>query len=297
VLDTQAPTAPTGLLAASVGDRVVLQWGGSPDPDVMDYVLYRRETSGGSEETVAFLGIRGLEYEDAVVLPEVEYAYSVAARDGAGNLSPRSSEVIVRTRLDDFLPEVSDYEGRCVVERPSDEEPAQVRLSWTATAGERFAGFLVERSVDAGASWERRNAELLAGQAEYAFVEAIEAGTYLYRVAAVSPCGYHRQFDPMLARWVGNVGRLAVDGPYPNPCRGSVGLRFHLGAEGPVSVRLYDPSGRVAGVLSDEVMPAGMHPWSGEAVGVDGAPLARGVYFLAIQAGEERIVRKLVVRR
>jgi hypothetical protein len=100
----------------------------------------------------------------------------------------------------------------------------------------------------------------------------------------------------MVVRWVGELAGLAVDGPFPNPCRGSVGLRFCLGVEATVSVRLYDLSGRMIGVLCEEVMPAGMHPWRADAVGVDGEPLARGVYFLGIQAGEERVVRKLVVR-
>lgn len=297
VPDTQAPTAPMTLTAVDQDDRVLITWLPSPDPDVVDYIIYRREVGPAPTESVAFLDIRGVEYEDLIVLPDVEYAYAIAARDGAGNISPKTEEVFVRTELEGFLPEITDFRSRHSVEISPEDGMPRAMIEWSAVEGERFAGFIVERSDDAGESWQRRTETLLKGRESYTYQETIGQGTFVYRIAAVSPRGYMRQFDPMTVSWLGESFGTTIDGPFPNPSPGQMNLSLHLARDEHVTVTLFDPSGRMMGVVAERNVPAGMHPMMCDAVESLGEPLASGVYFLGIEVGHDRFVRKVIVRK
>lgn len=79
----------------------------------------------------------------------------------------------------------------------------------------------------------------------------------------------------------------------PNPVTGSTRIRYRLSEPGMVRLRLYDIAGREIGRLLDEYVP--FVGWS--TVDVDGAGLSSGVYFYAMEVGEWRAVRSLVVLR
>ena len=66
----------------------------------------------------------------------------------------------------------------------------------------------------------------------------------------------------------------------PNPFNPSTLLRFSLPATDRVTLRVYDPSGRLVDVLlSDQAFPQGDH-----SVRFDGGSLPSGVYLLVLQA-------------
>ncbi|MBD3163354.1 MAG: T9SS type A sorting domain-containing protein [Candidatus Eisenbacteria bacterium] len=296
-LDTNAPTAPEEIDATDADDRIVLRWSPSPDPDVVEYVLYRRETSPGSNESVAFLDLEGTEYVDALVLPDVEYAYTVEAVDAAGNHSARSPEVLVRTRLEGFLPVIEEFGADAIVETVPEEGESRVHLSWSATSGDRFAGFVVERSEDEGETWAARTQGPITGDGPYHFLEPIDPGSYLYRICAVSPRGYRRPFEPIRIRFDGPAAGVRIDGPFPNPAPAAVTLRFELPQRGTIRIGLYDPSGRRVAVLRNETVEAGIHSWSFEPSREEGGSLSSGLYFLRIETAERSEVRKLIIRR
>ena len=113
VLDTQAPTAPTGLTAAAVGPRSVkLTWGAATDDrGVTGYEIFRSDDDKmvGSATTLAF--------EDTTVSPSSTYTYQVQAFDAAGNRSPLSSPATATTRAEDGQLISEDFSSPTAAER------------------------------------------------------------------------------------------------------------------------------------------------------------------------------------
>src|SRR5262249_37295158 len=78
--------------------------------------------------------------------------------------------------------------------------------------------------------------------------------------------------------------------PAPNPASDVSRLDFSLDADGPVSIRVYDVSGRLVTTVFDGTRPGG---WSH--VDVDSKRIASGVYFLKMQTSNGSLTRKFVV--
>jgi hypothetical protein len=75
----EGPAAPTGLIATPVSFmQVDLDWTASTDPDTVDYVVYRDGVQIGTSSTT--------DCSDLGVGPNREYAYTVAGRDGVGQV-------------------------------------------------------------------------------------------------------------------------------------------------------------------------------------------------------------------
>jgi len=102
-VDTQAPSAPTGLTGNAIdANSVNLSWTASSDNvGVAGYRIYRGGAQIGTATT-------GTGYVDNTVLPSTAYSYTVRAFDAAGNLSGASAAVNVTTpaRADTQAPSV-----------------------------------------------------------------------------------------------------------------------------------------------------------------------------------------------
>ena len=98
---------------------------------------------------------------------------------------------------------------------------------------------------------------------------------------------------------VPSAGGLRLDGPWPNPARSHARIAYDLG-ERPgsrlgserVEVKVYDVLGRAVAVLPARQAVSGRQ----EAVLKLGA-LASGVYLVVVEAGSERVSRRLTVVR
>jgi hypothetical protein len=88
---------------------------------------------------------------------------------------------------------------------------------------------------------------------------------------------------------------LALDPAAPNPFRAGTTLRFALAAPARVDLDVIDVRGRVvARVLDQEPRFAGRHAVAWDGRDAAGRPVASGVYFLRLQAGEEQRTRKIL---
>lgn len=83
--------------------------------------------------------------------------------------------------------------------------------------------------------------------------------------------------------------------PRPNPVAGRTMIAFDLPAPGPVRAALYDVSGRLVRVLTDEPLPAGKHERAWDRRDGAGRPVSAGIYFLRLDAGANRSRQKIVV--
>jgi chitodextrinase len=86
-VDTQAPTAPSGVTATAVSHAdVAVSWSASSDDvAVTGYSILRDGAPVGSVDGTT------LSFHDTTVTPSTTYAYTVTASDAAGNVSDPSS--------------------------------------------------------------------------------------------------------------------------------------------------------------------------------------------------------------
>jgi hypothetical protein len=83
----------------------------------------------------------------------------------------------------------------------------------------------------------------------------------------------------------------------PNPFAGAATIRFSLPERVSVQLGVFDVRGRKVCTLVDEALPPGAYArlWDGRAD--DGEPVASGVYFLRMSAGDFRATRKALLLR
>ncbi len=294
-IDTSPPAVPAGLSAEVASDRIAVAWEESPDPDVVDYRLTRWD-GGAAEPSRVIEGLLTAAYVDSTILPEVEYRYAVAARDASGNLSTMCAPVARRAAIEGFLPLVLELRPVVSVDSLETGELGRVVLRWTAVPVARFARFAVDRTDDSGASWQRVCDAAQTEQAAYRFEQEIDPGRFHYRIVAVSPRGYERGYDSIPVVWGLGVERLALRGPYPNPCAGSVALELDLPQAATVGWSLYDARGRRVGGEPQRVLESGTRSilWDLSTLEEE---LASGIYFIRVEVGSTGIARKLVLRR
>jgi hypothetical protein len=117
-------------------------------------------------------------------------------------------------------------------------------------------------------------------------------GTYVIRVQARNG-GWVSTLEDTLVYSVSYYLGPAM----PSPLRGSTVISYGLPVESPVSLKVYDLSGRLVRTLVSGREKAGYHKavWDGQAEG--GRGVSTGVYFYRLTAGSFSAVRKLVILR
>lgn len=198
--------------------------------------------------------------------------------------------------LDAFTPP-DRYEGTVL---------SRHEITWDAgmRGSAAIAGYHVERSIANGA-WERLTPSPLTGL-DYA-ADEIGRDKTCYRIIALDRLGLASAADANECIYWKNaeveIGPTKVALPArgfemgvgPNPFNPTTTLRLHLPAAARVHAVLYDVSGRRVRTLLDADLPAGEHRavWDGR--DAQGARAASGIYFLRLQAGDERRTAKLIL--
>jgi hypothetical protein len=101
-VDNLAPAPPNNISASYVASTVRLSWDDPVDEDFKYFAVYRGTTPGFDPQgTTPLATLAGTEYTDAQVSGGSAYYYRLSAFDFAGNESAYSSEVGVRTRVDE----------------------------------------------------------------------------------------------------------------------------------------------------------------------------------------------------
>ena len=89
---------------------------------------------------------------------------------------------------------------------------------------------------------------------------------------------------------------------YPNPFNPETWIPYHLAAAAGVTVTISDVQGRIVRTLAVGHQPAGMYQSKGRAAYWDsrnqlGEPVASGVYFYTLTAGDFSATRKMLIRK
>jgi chitodextrinase len=170
--DTIAPTVPTGLTKVSASStQVVISWSASTDTGgsgLAGYRIYRGGTQIGTSGAAT--------YTDTTVGGTTTYSYTVAAYDNAGNVSAKSSALMVTTP-DTIPPSVPGFYFVTAV------STTEVNLSWSTsvdTGGSGLAGYKLYR-----------NGALVTTQVGTTYSDSglVAGTTYYYQVAAYDNAG------------------------------------------------------------------------------------------------------------
>jgi aminopeptidase N len=94
---------------------------------------------------------------------------------------------------------------------------------------------------------------------------------------------------------VPEIDRLAQN--FPNPFNPRTTISFALAETAPVSLEIFDASGRLVRVLVSESLPAGVHERSWDGTDGRGRAASSGVYFYRLDAGPFSQTRKMVLLR
>ncbi|MEO8662608.1 MAG: LamG-like jellyroll fold domain-containing protein, partial [Bryobacteraceae bacterium] len=107
--DSQPPTPPGGLTAASSGSLVSLSWNASTDNiAVTGYNIHRSDTSGFTPTGANKIGqMSTTAFTDSTFTVAGTYYYRVTAQDAKGNVSSPSSEAFATVTVDTVPPSVS----------------------------------------------------------------------------------------------------------------------------------------------------------------------------------------------
>lgn len=84
---------------------------------------------------------------------------------------------------------------------------------------------------------------------------------------------------------------------YPNPFNSGTTISYHLKEDSRVSLAVYNVKGQRVKVLLDDIVKSGEHEVIWHGIDDAGSPVASGVYFYKIQAGNENEVRKMLLLR
>ncbi|RMG36664.1 MAG: T9SS C-terminal target domain-containing protein [Methanobacteriota archaeon] len=85
-------------------------------------------------------------------------------------------------------------------------------------------------------------------------------------------------------------GTFVLEQNYPNPFNPSTEIRFEVPEKSPVSLRVFDITGRMVTTLVNEVLPGGSYR-----ITYDAGQLPAGVYFYQLSSSGIRLTRKMVL--
>ncbi|MBM3329031.1 MAG: T9SS type A sorting domain-containing protein [Calditrichaeota bacterium] len=140
---------------------------------------------------------------------------------------------------------------------------------------------------------------------ETATYKTLTFGFPLESIGGVNGTEPLNRFLPRIYNWIrrpSSVGggndlapiAFALDPAYPNPFNPTSALRFGLDRTGPVSLALFDVSGRELVRLVDGVLPAGRHTATLDASALG---LANGLYYVRLESAKQKATQKVLYLR
>jgi hypothetical protein len=165
-----------------------------------------------------------------------------------------------------------------------------VLLEWETSSETNHAGFHVYRRT-LGASWTRLTDRLVVGGARYSYLDRrpVAGSRHEYELESLGRDGERERFGPVeidVPLVAGITLRAA-----PNPSVGTTAIYYDVPHAGPVSIRVFDLSGRLLKVLVDSRKSAGPHEIRWNAEDDSGRSVPAGIYFVKLdtEAGSKAL--------
>jgi hypothetical protein len=176
-------------------------------------------------------------------------------------------------------------------------EGDNVQLSWSTLSERGNDRFVVERRVDEGGWTDQASVDgqgTTSSSTDYTWNDRsvpFEASTLTYRLRQVDVDGSTSHSAPTTVQLRRGTA-LTLEGPRPNPARGTVSIPFAVPEDGTTRLAVYDLLGREVAVLINGTRAADRYVETFNA-----SDLASGVYFLRLSTEQgTRTARFTVVR-
>ena len=170
-----------------------------------------------------------------------------------------------------------------------------VKLNWKTATEVNSSEYQIERK-EAGnvGNWEKIGTVKSSGNSSspknYSFTDKnILAGKYNYRLRMVDNDGTSSFSNVVNTEVVSPVG-YELSNAYPNPWNPTTTIRYNLSVSSPVTIKVFDVTGREITTLVNEVKPAGSYQ-----ITMDGKGLSSGMYFYQMTAGNFTETKKLTL--
>ncbi len=186
VVDTQAPTVPSNLIATATSTQISLTWVAATDNIAVVKYEIERSTSASSG-FANIVSVTSNSYINTGLSASTRYYYRVRALDAAGNASSYSSIVNATTGAQSTTPPppASDTQAPTAPSNLTASSTAtQVVLSWSASSDNiAVTAYRVLRSSTNGSAYVQIAS---LGSSVYNYTDNnLSAGTYYYVVVAV----------------------------------------------------------------------------------------------------------------
>lgn len=186
----------------------------------------------------------------------------------------------------------------------------QVMVRWTTGNERQNLGFNILRRSSPQEPFAEVNSELIPsagwGNSEnplhYQFIDqgVLARVTYEYQLEAITFQGHKSVYGPVRATVMGAGGwpddfRLFQN--YPNPFNSCTEIRYEIGHDACVTIKIYDVYGQLIRMLADEVKSRGEYlvRWDGRTR--KGHVAGSGLYFCMLQSGDHQEIMKMVLLR
>ena len=172
-------------------------------------------------------------------------------------------------------------------------------LQWKTATETQNLGFEVDRSPANGkevgsGDWTKLGFVQGSGTSsvprEYGYVDKnVPAGNYMYRLKQINRDGTF-SYSASVEVAVGSAPKaFTLSSNYPNPFNPATTIEFTLREDGRAALKVYNIVGQLVAVLFDGEAEAGRI----YTTTFDASRLASGIYFSVLQAGNQRLVRKM----
>ena len=184
--DTQAPTAPTNLVATATSTQITLTWNNSTDNIGVSRYLIEKSiaaTTGFSQITT----VTNNSYVNTGLNANTTYYYRVRAQDAAGNLSGYSNIVFATTPNSTNVPPTDTQNPTTPTNLLTTATSTQITLTWTSSSDNiGVSQYLIERSLLATSSFSQI---ITVTNNSYVNTGLNSNTTYYYRVRAQDAAG------------------------------------------------------------------------------------------------------------
>jgi hypothetical protein len=181
--------------------------------------------------------------------------------------------------------------------------PEGLKITWEPNTEPDLDGYLIHR--DMSSDFEPDGSNLVYNECDTIFFDSEWRwdNQYWYKLAAID---IHGNVSEYVLLGQGNVtGDETPETPlvsyvaqnYPNPFNPVTMIRFGLESRGDVSLRIYDPAGRLVRTLVEESREAGHYTEEWDGSDCEGRSVASGVYFYNLHAGTFNETKKMVLLR